>query len=155
MTEEEFDKFVHETHLYLMERQERCKAEYGLGDYERWDFDQKTSEFIFSDNSVPKIIAEFQVVGSLSKSSNTWLWSWANPSILESLKKKLYIVRQFGEEHGIAKLVEEKWFADETDGWTMTSITAQILQAKGAYRCPTGNGYLFVVFTEIKRVYTA
>jgi hypothetical protein len=155
MTNEEYNKFIHETQLYLMELQERHKAEYGMGDYERWDLDQNAGEIIFSDGGVPKIITEIQVVGSLSNISNTWLWSWANSSILEPLKREMNLVRQFGEERGITKLVEAKWPADESDGWTMTSITAQLIRAKGAYRCPTGNGYLFVVFTEIKRVVTA
>lgn len=155
MTESRYEEFIHETHRYLMAQQERCKDKYRMGKYERYDFDQQTGEFVFSHRGVPKLVADFQVVGSISTKSNTWLWSWANSSILEGVKKDIYRVRQFGEENGLKQLVEEKWTADEADGWTMTSISAQILAAKGAYRCPTGNGFLFVIFTDIRKVHQA
>jgi hypothetical protein len=97
------------------------------------------------------LFASFQVVGSISTTSNTWLWSWANPSILESVKKDIHLVRQFGDKHKLEELTEEKWEADELDGWAMTNVTAKLLNAKGAYRCPNENGAMFVVFTDVWR----
>jgi hypothetical protein len=129
MTREEFDQFQHEAYEYLKARQHILMAEYGMGGYERWDYYQETGEFVFSDGGVPKLVADFQVVGSISTLSNTWLWSWANPSILEPVKKDLYLVRRFGEEHGLWELTEEKWPADEIDGRGMTNVSARLLNA--------------------------
>jgi hypothetical protein len=112
---------------------------------------QETGEFVFSDGGIPKLVADFQVVGSISHISNTWMWSWANPSILESVKKDIHLVREFGEKHKLKALTEEKWDADELDGWAMTNVTARLLNAKGAYRCPDEDGALFVVFTDVWR----
>jgi len=151
MTEEEFDQFEHEGHEYLESQQDILAAEYGIEDYERWDYNQETGEFTFSHGGQPKLFARFQVVGSISTISNTWLWSWANPSILEPVKKDMYLVKQFGEEHDLKELKEEKWKADEIDGWAMTNVTAKLLNAKGAYRCPHETGLMFVVFTEVWR----
>ncbi len=152
MTKEEFDLFEHEAFEYLKAKQDVLITEYGMGSYERWDYDQITGEFVFSDSGVPKLIAKFQVVGSISKLSNTWLWSWANESISENVKSEIYEVKEFGEQVGLKELTEEKWKADELDGWAMTNITARILEAKGAYCCPHETGSMFVVFTNVKRV---
>lgn len=151
MTKEEFEQFEHESYEYLKARQEILPHEYGMGKFERWDYYQETGEFVFSDAGVPKLVADYQVVGSVSTVSNTWLWSWANPSILESVKKDMHLVRRFGEEHGLTALTEEKWPADELDGWAMTNVSARLLNAEGAYRCPGENGALFVIFTALWR----
>jgi hypothetical protein len=120
-----------------------------LGSYERWDYDQVTGELVFSSAGVPQLVADFQVVGSISTISNTWLWSWANPQVLEDVKKDLYQVKRFGEENNLWQLTEERWSADEVDGWSMTSISGKLLTAKGGYRCPNENGALFVIFTDV------
>ena len=149
MTKEEFGEFEHECYEYLKAQQDILMSEYGMGGYERWDYDQETGEFIFSDGGIPKLIADFQAVGTISTLPNTWLWSWANPSIMESAKKDIRLVKRFGEEQGLNELTQEKWAADELDGWAMTNVTAKLLNAKGAYRCPDEDGALFVVFTAV------
>ena len=75
MNREEFEQFKHESFEYLKAQQGRLVSEFGLGGHERWDYDQDTGEFIFSDGGVPKVGADFQVVGSVSTISDTWLWS--------------------------------------------------------------------------------
>lgn len=151
MNEEEYGQFEHEAYEYLKAQQDILISEYGMTQYERWDYDQETGEFVFSDAGVPKLIARFQVVGSISTISNTWLWSWANPSIEENVKKDIHEVKRFGEERGLRELTEEKWSAGEVEGWGMTNIAAMLLKAKGAYRCPSDNGPLFVIFTDVWR----
>lgn len=37
-------------------------------------------------------------------------------------------------------------------GWELTAVTARILGAKGAYRCPSDNGFFYVVFSDIASV---
>ncbi|HEX5702146.1 MAG TPA: hypothetical protein VFX97_02880 [Pyrinomonadaceae bacterium] len=152
MTEAEFNQFEHESTEYLKAQQGILREQYSLGGYERWDYNQETGEFIFSDKGVAKLIADFQVVGTLSTISNTWLWSWANPSILESVKTDILVVKQFGEEHNLEELTQEKWNADELDGWAMTSVSAKLLNAKGAYRCPDDKGFTFIIFTNLRRM---
>src|SRR5690606_27691909 len=105
---------------YLQEQQNSAMADFELGKYERYDWDQETQQLTWSDEGIPKVVADIQFVGSISTISNTWLWSWANPSVIDSMSNHLNDVRRFGEKHSISKLVEEKWPADELDGWEMT-----------------------------------
>lgn len=146
---EKWIAFVTESHNYLTKHQEILSDEYKLGEHERWDWDQETGSLIFSNDGVKAVIAKVQFVGSISTSSDTWLWSWANDTILDKVKDKIHIVREYGKENGFDALTIDKWKADEVDGWEMTSITAQLLNAKGAYRTPDKNGFTYMVITDI------
>jgi len=141
---------VTESHNYLTERQDALMAEYKLGEHKRFDWDQDAGSLIFSNDGVVGVIAKVQFVGSISTKSNTWLWSWANSSVQDNVKDQMHIIKGFGEKSGYDALTTEKWEGDEVDGWEMTSVTAQLLNAKGAYRTASDNGFTYMVITEIK-----
>ncbi len=151
-TTDEFVNFLTEAHEYLTEQQEICKTEYGLSTYERWFYDQETGLIEFFNGDTLKIRIRYQEVGSVSKISNTWLWAWDNPNLLENIKIESQKVKEFGEEQNFERLTKRKWNADEIDGWEMTSIMAYLTNAKGAYRIPGENVFSFIVFTNIERV---
>jgi len=149
MNEHEYWEFEHEAVHRLIDLNKSLETTFKIGSYQRFDYDQETCEFVFSDDGIPKVIAKFQVVGSFSTETKTWLWSWANASILETACDQMHRVREFGVTHDVAKLADAKWDADEADGWEMTAVSADIIGAKGAYRCPSKNGFMFVVYTDI------
>ena len=130
-TDQQFDAFESDCYDYLNAMQEQAKQEFSLGSYERFDWNQESGTLVFSDDGVPKVVADIQFVGSISTTSNTWLWSWDNATILPKVKQRLTEVRQFGERHGIKQLTTAKWAATEKDGWAMTAISAKILNAMG------------------------
>lgn len=152
MTDDELQSFSEKAFEFLQAQQDSTITDFRLGEYERYDWDQETQQLTWSDEGIPKVVADIQFVGSISTISNTWLWSRANPSVIDSMSNHLNDVRRFGEKHSISKLVEEKWPADELDGWEMTAISAYILRSKGAYRAPGKNGFTFMVFSEIRFV---
>jgi hypothetical protein len=141
---------VMESHNYLTERQDALMAEYKLGEHKRYDWDQDTGSLVFSNDGVVAVIAKVQFVGSISTKSNTWLWSWANSTVQDNVKDQMHIVQRFGEKSGFDALTTDKWEGDEVDGWEMTSITAQLLNAKGAYRTSSDNGFTYMTITEIQ-----
>jgi len=96
-----------------------------------------------------RVITDFQAVGSISTRSNTWLWAWANESMLPNVCQAVEHVRAFGEREQITEVSDPYWPADEADGWGMTALTACLRQAKGGYRCPDAHGFLYEVFTHI------
>ena len=149
-TKDQYDKFVRDSYEYLNRMQDAAKRDFALGSYERFDWDQTNGRLTFSDKGVPQVIAEVEFVGSISNRTKTWLWAWDNESILPSVKEHIVEVRSFGELHGLRELTTAKWEATEEDGWAMTAVTARILQAKGAYRSPSDNGFTFVVFTSLE-----
>lgn len=147
---EEWVAQVTESHNYLSERQDVLMAEYKLGEHKRFDWDQDSGSLVFSNDGVVAVIAKVQFVGSISTKSNTWLWSWANSTVQDNVKDQMHVIEAFGEKHEYEALTTDKWEGDEVDGWEMTSITAQLLNAKGAYRTSSDNGFTYMVITEIQ-----
>ena len=149
MTNEEYDALIEAAYGYLRHQQEQAWSSFNIGSYERYDYDQESGKIVFSSNGNVRVITDFQAVGSISTRSNTWLWAWANDSILPSIRQAAEHARAFGEAEQIAEVIEPYWPADETDGWAMTALTAYLTKAKGGYRCPDENGFLYVVLTKI------
>ncbi len=130
--------------------QSKLWEEYQLGGYSRWDWEQSSGELVFSDQDGPKVIAKIEFIGSVSTTSKTWLWAWANFHILESVRSKIIAVRDFGEKNGYPKLVVPKWPADEIDGWNMAVIAADVLGARGVYRTPGEEGFTFLALMDVR-----
>lgn len=143
-------RYVQDCHAKVKARQSALWEEYRLGEYERWDWDQHTGELVFSDGGVPRAIARIEFIGSVSSTSNTWLWAWANFHLLESVRTAVLAVRDFGEGHGYPRLTVSKWPADEIDGWEMASIAAEVLGARGVYRTPGERGSTFLAIMDVR-----
>jgi hypothetical protein len=150
MNQKEFTELIKKSREYLLEQQEIIKSKYNLDDYERMDYEQETGEMIFTLKNNKKVIMSYQVVGSVSDQSNTWMWSWDNPYLLDNVKEDMLKVKAFGEKHGIDKLIQPKWPGNEDDGWAMTAIASSILKAKGAFSFLSEEMMVFVVFRDIK-----
>lgn len=126
----------------LHAKQEVLTERYGLSKHERWDWNQETGEILFSNAGVPAVIARIQFVGSISTASDTWMWSWANSSLIPDIFHDMLKVRTFGETEDFAALTIPLWPAAETDGWEMTAVAAKVLDAQGAYRTPDETGFV-------------
>jgi hypothetical protein len=149
VTNDEYEALIETAHAYLQQQQAQTWATFDIDSYEHYHYDQETGKLVFSSNDIVHVISDFQVVGSVSTRSNTWLWAWANESILSGVRQAAEAVRAFGEREQITEVVEPYWPADETDGWAMTALTAYLTQAKGGYRCPDDHGFVYVVFTDV------
>jgi hypothetical protein len=137
---------------YTKAQQKMLESDFDLSKHERWDLDQDSGELVFSSRGKPAVVAKIQFVGSISNTSKTWLWSWANRSIEPALSKSMSVVREYGKKHGHRKLTDRRWQADETDGWEMTAVANYLLKGKGVYRPPFDAGFSYVVITDIRRV---
>jgi hypothetical protein len=150
MSEAEYVAFLTESHELLTERQARLNAEFRLGSWTRYHWDQDSGQIFFSDSGRAAVIADIQFVGSVSTVSGTWLWAWANPTVDPRLRRAVEQVRHYGEKHGVVRLTSAKWEADEVDGWEMTSISARLLNAEGAYRSPNEKGATFLLLNHVR-----
>jgi hypothetical protein len=146
----QYVELVTAAHEYLTDRQNALKREFNLGQWPRYDWSQDTRQLVFSEDGVPRVIADVQFVGSISTRSQTWLWAWANESVDAALSAPMTRVRDFGASLGIDQLTTAQWEASETDGWEMTSIAAFFLQSCGAYRSPGDDGFTYMVMSAIR-----
>jgi len=140
LTFEELSKISYE---YLNAQQELCNEKYLLGVHQNWFYDQETGSLSFSNNDKDCLRFRFENIGSISYISKTWLWSWANSYCLENTVQNVLKVKEYGEENGFEKLVNEKWDADIYDGWEMAAIAAYLLKAIGVYRVPNEEETIF------------
>lgn len=152
IAKEEWCSTVSDACHFLTERQDELMRDYKLKEHQRFEWDQATGVLTFSNNGVPAVRAKIQFVGSVSTLSNTWLWSWANPSVGALVKDKMTWVKVYGEERNFAALTEDQWLGDEIDGWEMTCVAALVLNAKGAYRTESEAGYTYMLITDIQWV---
>jgi hypothetical protein len=122
---------------------------WGLGKSERWDFAQGSGALIFT---FPDKIARApaQIIGSFNSQVGSWLWAWANSSILDSIKRDAIKVREYGEQNNIKRLTTAKWQAAEADCWHMAALACRICKSNGAYRGPAGETFVFITFGEVQ-----
>jgi hypothetical protein len=132
------------------ERQDRMKTTFRVGDWERFDLDQETASFTWSSKGQVAVVADMRVVGSTSKQSGTWLWAWANGTILEGACTGVANLAVFGEQHGFEKLSQPKWPGDEIDAWEMANIACLLLDCDGVYRAPHERGVMFLALDNIR-----
>lgn len=144
-----FGGLLKDATAYLQARQDDLQARYPLERYSRYEWDLKTCQLVFSDRGQPRVVAGVQFVGTISTRNDTWLWSWANPSVMEPAKCRVREVREYGDERHYLKLACAGWSGTEVDGWEMTSIAAYLMGAKGAYRTQDEHGFSFMVLTDV------
>ena len=116
--------------------------------WERWDYHQERAELVFSTGGAPRLVTRIQIVGSFSHETETWLWSWANPSILEGEADQVGLLRRFGQQHGLERLHTARCEAGEVDAWEMTSVACFLLGGDGVYRAPGENADLYMVVAD-------
>lgn len=120
-----------------------------MGKAKRWDLDQSRGDLIFTFEDGIVATCPAQIIGSFDSAGGTWLWSWANPSIADSLKRNSLRVRDYGREHKIARLTSAKWSCTESDAWLMTALACKLCEAQGAYRGPAGTTFVFMTFDKV------
>jgi hypothetical protein len=151
MDQFQFLSFLDESRDYLDSIRKECDLKYRLDQFHRMDYEQESGKMIFSDvGVVPRVVADYQIIGSLSGKSGTWLWAWDNPYLLENTVQDSWKVKDFGIENGISNLTSPKWEATEQDAWDMTAIAAKLLVAKGAYSFLSDDIRAFVIFKDLK-----
>jgi hypothetical protein len=149
MTAEEFSQFRHESIHSLKRLNEANEREFRISSWPRYDYDFDSGTLSFSQDGITKVLASILVVGTTSQTAGNWLWSWANAHLPDNVSESVKKVRDFGASESIAELAEPYLADDEYLGWAMTAVAAKIMEAKGAYRCPANNGYIYMIFRDI------
>jgi hypothetical protein len=111
-----------------------------------------------------------QLLGTVSRQSNTWLWAWASPQPLSpALLQAAHQLRTLGEHLEIDELAEEGFdlvtpataelevpdpdFAPEPlDGHYMAMVAAGMCQASAYYGADYGRGIAYVLLPNVPAV---
>jgi hypothetical protein len=144
----DYEKFSETCVGELKVLQDKFQTEYDIDWYDNWFYNQSTGLLTFSTGEAEINFKYFQV-GSFSKTSNTWRWSWDNDHTLDNVKKTTKLIKKFGERSNFSKLINGCFASDEFEAWEFTAIAAKLTNGIGVYR-PVGDDELqiFLVITE-------
>jgi len=148
-----YAEWRHDAVHALMRKNANLRIQFRLGSLPRFDYDLADARLVFSDQGKPVVTADIQMVGSIVTNQN-WLWAWANNWGYESAVQDAKTARRFGEEHGIAELTTDILEDESLEnlGWELSAVVTRITSAKGVYRVPTEQGYLFLIYRDIRFV---
>lgn len=145
-----YSDFVTSCFAELQSKQEELYKNYDLDSYPRWFYDQAAGLLTFSDEeSQRELNFRYYAVGSYSKKSKTWKWSWDNDHTLKKVKLELCKVKQFGEQQGFERLTEGLFDSYEEEGWEFAAIASKLLNGIGSYRPDSDGLLIFMVLYEI------
>lgn len=136
----------------LIGRISTARAKYDLHHFDGYEYDLTEKRFWWLNGGVRQLEASVIVVGSYSTHSQTWLWAWGNRDLDAVRAPEFERVREFGSRFEIRRLTEPAWQAHDDDGWAMTAMSAKLLGATCAYRCPISNGFLFLLLNDLRQV---
>lgn len=124
------------------------RERWGLGTADSWSVDQQTGviRWSFPDGTVE---APVQTIGSFNPSAASWLWAWANQSVLPSMRRDAERVRSWAEANGHKNLTTPKVNADADIADTLAAIAVAVTDAKGFYQAPAGPAFVFLTFGPV------
>ncbi|MEU0272394.1 DUF6882 domain-containing protein [Streptomyces sp. NPDC006307] len=132
----------------MIEQLARAHMSWGLGSADRWGLDQMTGviTWTFPDRTAT---APAQILGSFSPSSGSWLWAWANESIVPEMSRDALEFRDWAEAHGHGGLARPEIEADEATASALVALAVRVTAATGYYRAPGGNSVLIITFGPV------
>lgn len=132
----------------MIDQLARAHRSWGLGSADRWDLDQTTGiiTWTFPDKTATALA---QILGSFSHTSSSWLWAWANKSILPEMSRDAGIFRDWAEAHGHHHLAEAKIDVDEKAASTLVALAVRITNATGYYKSPGSNSAVIITFGPV------
>jgi hypothetical protein len=139
---------------YMRRKNDDAWRVWSLGSLPRFDWDQQEGQLSFSGDRRGSIVADIQFIGSWSETAGTWMWAWANESVLEPMKREVQEVREFGRSNDLAELTDPVWEAPIEAAWDMTALSCYVLQSEMAYRAPDSDkaAYTFLSVRNLRRI---
>jgi hypothetical protein len=123
---------------------------WGMGKAANVKVDQGAGKIIWTFRDGLVVEAPVEIVGTYNPASASFLWSWANHTILGRLQGSANRVRAYGEAHGIADFTSRLVTVSPARAWEFAALANHLAQAKGAYRANAGGIVVYVTFGRIR-----
>ena len=137
-----------EAQRLMQRRNEEWRARYGLSSEPyHWDMDSAQLSFQGADDV---LVADITLVGSLSRTSNTFLWGWADHHAPEPVTRRIGRVREFGEANDLSLLVDEIFEADHAQALELAVIAGRVLDAAGVFIDKSGDVTVYFLLFDFR-----
>ncbi|WP_327732990.1 hypothetical protein OG749_03080 [Streptomyces nojiriensis] len=132
----------------IIDQLAHAHVSWGLGSADRWGLDQKAGliSWTFPDKTAT---APAQILASFSPSAGSWLWAWANDSILPEMSRDARTIRDWAEAQGHHALAQPKIEADEQAASNLAALAVRITRATGFYRGPGSKSVAIITFGPV------
>jgi hypothetical protein len=145
----DFDALLDESVEELRLKNEAHDAAWRLSEAD-WSIDQESGTVIFKLSDGLTAICPVQIIGTYNTLDATWLWSWANSSVVAALQQNALQVEEFGQKNGFEPLTIRKLACTEQQAWDLTALACKLCEAQGAYRGSVGDTLVFMTFGEVR-----
>jgi hypothetical protein len=117
----------------MIDQLAEAHASWGLGSAQRWGLDQRTGTitWTFPEKTAT---ADAQIIASYNPSTASWLWAWANESVLPEMSRDARGVRDWADKHDHHGLTQPNVHADEEMAATLAALAVRITRTTGFYR---------------------
>lgn len=133
------------------EAQAKLTSEHGIGRGGLWGYDQTTMQLRFTppleDVEGRVVVARASILGSWSNES--WLWAWANGSLLATVSAASSEVKKAGKKLGLSELTSATYFASPEVVQRIAVVSFGVLDAVGCYFATTATGRIVFVLHSI------
>ena len=113
-----------------------------------WNINIANEEISFGNN----LIFTIQVLGTISHSSQTWLWAWANTKsgLSENVIQQALQLKKYGEDNEINILKNDTFEFSKEDLHKIGIIASGINNSSAYYICDYGQGAMVVTIKSDK-----
>lgn len=107
-----------------------------------WLFDQDAGTITFGgEKAYPA-----QLLGTVVERTGSWLWAWANESVVASVSEDARALQRLGETNGVAAFVTaELSLSNDLPGEALALIASELVDADAYYRGPYDGGAAFIL----------
>ena len=132
----------------LLSLEKQDKLAFLLGDH-TYDLDLEAGKIRFNDDRE----FPFQVLGTESDNTLTWLWAWAEEQtevVPENLFQAAQQLRDWGHHVGVPEFTSPAVDLDRADGRVLSMIAVELCRASCFYRDAYEGGAAFVLLFDKK-----
>jgi len=137
MSKKEYETFLDSCYEELRKKQDVLINEYDMGSFEEFWFDQETKTLQFKTGGEVKLEFYVVLIGSWSAKSNTWMWAWANESVVDEMRAESSRIKELAVVTGNEIFEMTNFAADEYNAHEFVSMAVHHLGALGMYSAPS------------------
>ncbi|SKB00220.1 hypothetical protein SAMN02745166_03098 [Prosthecobacter debontii] len=146
-SDKRYNAFLNQSLVELKARNQLAMDDHGLGMFDEWSLNQDEGILRFLDEQGNiRIETPVVILGTYSSQTATWMWGWANRSLVPGLTAATCAVRDYGESNSMEDFTQSKIECDEGEAWAFAAAAWKLLGGSGVYRGPSGalGGRLYI-----------
>jgi hypothetical protein len=131
------------------ERQFAMIERFKLADNTHYQWSMEDARITWSRGGAVYLSGRITMIGSVSASEHSWLWSWANPSLPARVVGEIDRVRRYGEANNFPVLPWEGFGSDADLVNEARVVAASVLDAEGIWTDTAGDMQLHFLIRDL------